>query len=375
MEHSGAPTFTPAQAPPLREHPRQIASLWRRALATLIDGCIVGFPALLVLLPGRLITGDFGIGDGFLHTPSAASTTGELLFSAVEYALMTAAAVLYVGLLTARSGRYNGQTVGKQALSIQIAMPGGEPVTAGAAWARAIWLGVALTLPVVLGLIVDTVAGTSPTLSDVGLIIGSLLSLAVVLAALAGDQRRMLHDRFAGTIVADVGEGEVRGRMRTTRTIALGATATALTLLTVGVLGVSPTWLDSNPARANEIMALEETKQAHGDLTEIEAVGKRCMKSSPATVCELRVTELLDDLDFIPPGEFDLEVDEIGTHAGSVSVLADDDDLYAYVFTGADRTWVSRIQAGGKVSKIDRNCLPQQGTFCEGIWLWPDWND
>lgn len=109
-----------------REKPQRLpvdvvfADWWRRAVAAILDGLIVGGATLLVMAVasvGFFADGDIGWGDIII---------GSLLATVVFVTL----AFLYAPILMART---NGQTLGKMATGLRVARADGKPVDFG--WA------------------------------------------------------------------------------------------------------------------------------------------------------------------------------------------------------------------------------------------------
>ncbi len=109
--------FEPAPEPVRRW---VLASWWRRAVAYVLDGIIVGVLAALVIV---LITAAAG-GVGFIggDTTGYGSLVLGLLFSTL---IATAVALLYSPIYMSTT---NGQTLGKQLLGIRVIRPGGQRI-------------------------------------------------------------------------------------------------------------------------------------------------------------------------------------------------------------------------------------------------------
>lgn len=103
----------------------QLASLGRRFAAVWIDGFIIGLPLLVVvfamIMPALIANQK--------QPPS--------YFNWIGYALTPFYIVYEALMLKAR-----GQTLGKMALGIKVVQPGGQPLSTGQAWGRAVVRGV-----------------------------------------------------------------------------------------------------------------------------------------------------------------------------------------------------------------------------------------
>ena len=154
--------FAPREERPAPPAQEQLAEWWRRAVATLVDGVIVGAVALLVL--AALSAGFFADGD---------LGTGELIVAAILFTLVFAAiALLYAPLMMART---NGQTLGRMASGCRVVRTNGKPT--GFWWS-------ALREVAVKGLLV----GIASSLT------GGIVFLVDVLWPIPDPQNRALHD-------------------------------------------------------------------------------------------------------------------------------------------------------------------------------------
>jgi uncharacterized RDD family membrane protein YckC len=141
-----------------------LAEWWPRVGATLLDGLIVWALSVVAIVASFLIAAPFG-GESDVGAP-------------VWLLLWAVLAVAYLCLSMARKGRYNGQTLGKQAAGVRVVRDDGQPVTLKTAFGRDI--------------LVKCVGGTVTL--GVGWIIDSLWPL--------GDsENRALHDHAASTHV------------------------------------------------------------------------------------------------------------------------------------------------------------------------------
>jgi uncharacterized RDD family membrane protein YckC len=109
------PLGAPASAPEYA-----LAGWWRRVFAYLIDAVVIGVVVTLIIV---IITGAAG-GVGFLGGDATGygGIVAGLLFSTL---IATGVALLYAPLYMART---NGQTLGKQAMSIRVVRASGAPV-------------------------------------------------------------------------------------------------------------------------------------------------------------------------------------------------------------------------------------------------------
>ena len=113
----------------------QLGGWWARVGAAIIDGLIIGIPALIVLL---------ALGAGAANSDTDGGAAGF-----IGAALLALLVFLIVGLLYApyMMSRTNGQTVGRMATGIRVIRANGEPMTFGYAALREI---------VVKGLLIGT---------------------------------------------------------------------------------------------------------------------------------------------------------------------------------------------------------------------------
>lgn len=142
----------------LARHGYELASIWRRFFARLIDGLIIGVVLLLILAASGTDFSDDSVGFG---------TNALLLIAAAAYE---------IGMVSSR-----GQTVGKIWLGIKVVRieDRGIHPPPGRAMMR-------YALPNVLGLLG---------------FLGTLLSLLVYLSAIWDGQKQGWHDKAAKTVV------------------------------------------------------------------------------------------------------------------------------------------------------------------------------
>ena len=142
----------------MRSGGADLASYARRIGATFVDGLLIGLTAAVVVL--------VALGADASTADTRAVVLGVTLLSSLVYA----------PTLLCRTGARNGQTLGKQALSIRVVREDARPVTAALALQRE-FLGKGL-----LGLI-------------------PLYAVVDAAFALGGARRQTLHDKLASTFV------------------------------------------------------------------------------------------------------------------------------------------------------------------------------
>jgi len=99
--------------------PLRLAEWWRRALAAVVDGVIIGVASLVVLaIFGAVFSVGFLGGD----TAGIVSVVVGLLLATMAIAIV---GLLYAPLIMART---NGQTIGKQVFGIRVVRTDGQPV-------------------------------------------------------------------------------------------------------------------------------------------------------------------------------------------------------------------------------------------------------
>lgn len=154
--------FAPREVVPWPPAQADLAEWWRRVVATLIDGIIVGGATILLL--AVLGAGVFGDGDAGTGEIVVAAVVGTLLFAAI--ALVYAPAVM---------AKTNGQTLGKLAVGIRVVRSGGKRVD---------FLWAAYREVVIKGLLVGIASSFT----------GGIAYLVDVLWPLWDSQNRALHD-------------------------------------------------------------------------------------------------------------------------------------------------------------------------------------
>jgi uncharacterized RDD family membrane protein YckC len=147
-------TTPPAYAASTSASDEVLGSRFRRLVASIVDGFIVGIPVYAL----AAVVGD-----------DADWTIGLL------YIL---ASLFYAPLLLARGGEHNGQTLGKQMLGVRVVAKVGEPISLGRAMKREL-LGRTLLGAVTFG----------------------IYSLIDSLWCLWDGKRQTLHDKIGGTYV------------------------------------------------------------------------------------------------------------------------------------------------------------------------------
>jgi uncharacterized RDD family membrane protein YckC len=98
-----------------------LAGWWSRVGATLLDWLILIVAVIAVAIPVALVTPD---------------DVDEAVFWIIGSAVYVVALGLYAPLLMSRSGKRNGQTLGRQAAGIRVVRDDGEPVAFGFAFVR-----------------------------------------------------------------------------------------------------------------------------------------------------------------------------------------------------------------------------------------------
>jgi uncharacterized RDD family membrane protein YckC len=99
-----------------------LASVWRRFLALMLDGLIVGFPYLIFFLTFL-----------FPALERSVAPTFPTWFTFVPLLMIPLVIVYHGAMLAAR-----GQTLGKMALGIRVVNADGAPLSTGQAWGRAV---------------------------------------------------------------------------------------------------------------------------------------------------------------------------------------------------------------------------------------------
>lgn len=111
------------------------AGFWVRFGAVLLDGLIVGailaipFILAIVLITSSVSTNSF-------YGTTTVTNGGTIALGVLIMIAGWLLAALYEPLMTGRSGVHNGQTWGRQAVSIRITNLQGGPITKGQAWGR-----------------------------------------------------------------------------------------------------------------------------------------------------------------------------------------------------------------------------------------------
>jgi uncharacterized RDD family membrane protein YckC len=163
-----------------------LSGWWPRVGATLLDGLIV----FALNLPTLFLAAAVAAGGG-LHVQTTVTghdsftLSHEMKVVAVIAGLAYLVSILlYAPLLLRREGRHNGQTWGKQALSIRVVRDNGAPVD----------LGTAILREVVAKLVILSALRFVP-------IVGSFASLIWYLWPLWDSTNRAPHDMIARTHV------------------------------------------------------------------------------------------------------------------------------------------------------------------------------
>lgn len=400
-------TFT-VGAPPVQRTPA-IASLFKRGLAVLLDGCIVLCISIVPLGILWIAGGEPFSEATYLSTPTEGATTGELVRALLQSVISVTCWVLYRGLTTSRSGSRNGQTVGKSVCDLRITNPDGSPITAATAWKRTGYESLLLGTTSVLGAAVDLVVGSPPTGVVFATIAGGVLFFAAMVPVLRGQQRQTLYDRLAGTIVitdpkvlpgayaepaaavpagapqppsvyapliaqpAAIPSPPTGTDVSGARTIAPRPVRCATWLVVVvsalfAVAGLAAMpyiddlqkWVE----RADKIRAEPENKAAIARLRTLEKLGEACLKTRAPDDCD--EAGELGAVGMTFADEFDVSTDPVGAHAGQIGAVVDGDDVLFYAFTSADRIWTTKAGGGW----LDRACIQADGDLCDGVQDW-----
>ncbi len=180
----------------------QIGSLRRRGVAWLVDYWVAGGLFYTVEQIGSSLIVPGSDGSAWSAAPTLATPHSLLLFSSAMQTLGAIALLLLIGLVSRRSGRWRGQTPGKRLAGLRVVQADGSPITSDQAWRRTILMLLTLgfwAYPV--GLLVDVLLGTPPLATGVCVIVACVLGLISYWGALRSTDRRLLHDRLAGTVV------------------------------------------------------------------------------------------------------------------------------------------------------------------------------
>lgn len=154
--------FAARERPPWPPREDAYAEWWRRVVATLVDGLVVG--GITIALLAVLGVGLFGDGDAGTGDVIVAALAGTVIFAA--------AALVYAPFTMART---DGQTLGKLVTGCRVVRSGGRRVDFWwAAWREVVVKGLVL--------------GIASSLT------GGIAYLADVLWPLWDSQRRALHD-------------------------------------------------------------------------------------------------------------------------------------------------------------------------------------
>jgi uncharacterized RDD family membrane protein YckC len=151
-----------------------LAGWWSRVWAQLIDGVIVGFGALLLLIA---ITAPFSVG---FFASDGVGLTALVFGTLIAIVCITVVALLYAPALMART---NGKTFGRMATGIRVVRANGKPIDFGFAMVREVAVKTLL-----FGVVV-------------GGITGGLGILADYLWPLWDEENRALHDFVVDTRV------------------------------------------------------------------------------------------------------------------------------------------------------------------------------
>jgi uncharacterized RDD family membrane protein YckC len=168
---AGGPPPAAATAPGAVAGRLVLAGWWSRVGAQLIDGLIIGFGGLLLLIA---ITAPFSIGFFADEDVGVVSVIVGLMFAVLCVSIV---ALLYAPALMART---NGKTLGRMALGIRVVRAKGQPITFGFAMLREV-----IVKALLFGIASSLTAG--------------LASLLDVLWPLWDEENRALHDFIVDT--------------------------------------------------------------------------------------------------------------------------------------------------------------------------------
>ena len=114
------------QAPPVASQSGQLANWGQRLGATLIDFLLyIAVGGTIAFIVG------FALGIGFAASGGTDDTGFSIAANAVGVLIGFIVYATYTGILMTRGGERNGQTLGKQALSIRVVRTDGQPVSVG----------------------------------------------------------------------------------------------------------------------------------------------------------------------------------------------------------------------------------------------------
>lgn len=397
--------------------PRTIATLTQRAGAGAIDVLIVAAIALpLHLVIGMLLDLAIGATDG------RAAVTESVVINAVNVLVIGLTWLVMIGSCSARTGARRGQTLGHQALGIGItSRTTGDAITSGKAWWRATAQTATLTAVIFFPRLLDLI----PDFSPYGWIAGSIgfcvMAIATTLAALAGGERRMFHDRLSGTVIATAGFDAPQPQKPTGRTYGLTILACLTLAAAIGAWSAalvgdndndvvlngssskttnsasqsasssaaqasrptSPASGAPNSAggstdegRARRIMAEPDNTLALERVGDVETYLKDCLPRYSAVECDILVPSRVRHVPFIDITDLDLSNprDRQATVGRVATAPSEDGSIYVFSDTD-DRSWATKVLKDVTVDRLDRNCLDLAGNTCDGIYDWPGWND
>lgn len=170
-----------AGSTPTDSQGRPLAEWWKRVVASILDGIIVGIPANIV---GGIIFGSLFAA----RTPTYNPVTGQIEGAGFIAGILAAQGAFFIAYLILTAGYYiyfhgkTGQTLGKKVMKIQVvSQTTGDVIGNAAAFKR--WL-----LPGPLSIITCGIGG-----------------LLDGLWPLWDPNRQALHDKFVGSVVIDLG--------------------------------------------------------------------------------------------------------------------------------------------------------------------------
>lgn len=371
----------------------QIGSLRRRAVAWLVDYGIAGgvFYTVEEIGAGAIAPGIET--TTWTAAPTLATPDGIFVLSASMQALGAIAFLLLAGLTSRRPGRWRGQTPGKRLAGLRVVQADGSPITSDQAWRRTILMLITLGFwAYPLGLLVDLLLGTPPLATGVCVIVACTLATVSYWGALRSTDRRLLHDRSAGTAVirtakrtttvvisADGGARPQDGPPpadpdapltilplpRRTGTLVFGAIAV---LFNLGFATAAGAWIAVQPSRGE----FRDTFDAPGAAAARDAVvrGERAYKA-----CVGDFLTLPDECDSLR----ELDLASLGPRRGGprkpgeITLKSTRERSFGDVYTEvvvirsesrAGQIWESRVD---DTSNARRTCRLPSGKTCPGV--------
>lgn len=357
-----------------------VATLRRRTAAGFLDS-MVATPVMGVLA-GLVWLADRGLAKDLLSgiaITNAATPTRLLWAGAAGWLILSVSCLLVSTIPASRSGDWRGQTFGERALGIRLLRRDGSLPSVPLIWCRGLLVSAIFGGGLVaLGLILDVVAGTQPVMTNALLITVQVLIVITVLYGFAGDERRLLHDRLFGTVVArtslrvhqiEIGAdeavtpasasasslgGKPVGRPRTNGTWLLGGAALLMQLCFVTFLVVVAV---GAPTREEWERATQQpgAAQAIRHLRALEPQVKRCLREEEDAAACAR-PERYD----IPEGA---RYRPSGT-PGSLDFAQEDGTVYVTTIANDHQTWSIGVDS----LVVARICIVDaSGETCPGV--------